>query len=182
VTRKRKNRKIPITKSQFNPPNIFIFGLSLVIAIALFSAVDKIFYSNDKIEFNENTDIASLLTVSQYEKTYGEKISIQILNGCGAKGLAEDYSVFLIKEGHNVIEKENASNHDFKKTEIIIRNSNRLAAYNIAELIGISEKNISADPNPNLQCDLTLIIGKDYMDLPSHSKMLNAIPTFELSK
>ena len=98
MTRKRKKRKKPITKPQFNPPNIVILGLALIIGFALFSAVDNFFYSDDKVKFEEKIDLATLLTVSKYQNKYGEKISIQILNGCGKVGLAENYSEFLIKE------------------------------------------------------------------------------------
>ena len=178
----RKKRKKPIAKPQFNPPNFVIIILAVIIGFALYSAVDKIFYSENKIILEENRDIRTLLSVSTYEKKFGEKISIQLLNGCGKRGLAENYSVFLIEEGHDVISKSNAPHHEYIKSEIIIRNANHIAAKNISELMGISEQNISVDPNPNLQCDLTIILGKDYKKLTSHSKMLNTNPLFELSK
>ena len=99
-------------------PNIAILGLSVIIAIALFSAVDKIFYSDNKIEFNTNTDLASLLTVSKYEEEMGMKIEIQLLNGCGKKGLAENYAKFFLEYGHDVLEKRNAIHFNYKYTEI----------------------------------------------------------------
>ena len=72
MTRKRKKRKKPITKPQFNPPNIVILGLALIIGFALFSAVDNFFYSDDKVKFEEKIDLATLLTVSKYQNKYGE--------------------------------------------------------------------------------------------------------------
>ena len=114
MTKKRRKRKKPIAKPQFNLPNFAILGLSIIIGIALFSAVDKLFYSDNKIEFKSTTDLASLLTVSKYEDEMGVKIEIQLLNGCGKKGLAEDYAKFFWEYGHDVLEKSNAPHFNYK--------------------------------------------------------------------
>ena len=79
MTKKRIKRKKPIAKPQFNLPNLAILGLSIIIAIALFSVVDKFFYSDNKAEFTTPQDLAQLLTVSKYEKETGHKITIQLL-------------------------------------------------------------------------------------------------------
>ena len=178
MTKKRKKRKKPIAKPQFSLPNIAIIGLSVIIAFALFSAVDKIFYSDKKIEPNHKTNLAELLTVSTYEEKYGEKITVEILNGCGAKGIADQFSKYLLEKGHDVIQKGNAQNFDYLHSEVITRNSNITAANNIANLLGISENQISSKSDRTLQCDVTLILGKDFKDLKSFSKVLEVNPTF----
>ena len=109
MIKKRKKRKKPIAKPQFNLSNIAILGLSIIISIALFSVVDKFLYSNDKLDFDSTHDLSKLLTVSKYEKETGDKITIQLLNGCGKKGLAEHYAKFFLKYGHDVLEKSNAA-------------------------------------------------------------------------
>ncbi|MED5474613.1 MAG: LytR C-terminal domain-containing protein [Candidatus Neomarinimicrobiota bacterium] len=181
IKRKRRKKK-KFSLSNFNPPNVIILCLSLIIGLALYSLIDHFFYSNNKIKFNHNIDIVSLMTKSEYETKYGNKITIQLLNGNGVKGLAENYSMYLIQEGHDVISKQNARHHNYKESELILHNSNRKAAEDIANLIGISKKKIIIDPDPNLQCDVTLILGNDYKNLYSHKKMLSSLPHFELSK
>ena len=178
MTKKRRKRKKPIAKPQFNLPNIAILGLSVIIAIALFSAVDKIFYSDNKIEFNTNTDLASLLTVSKYEKEMGIKIKIQLLNGCGKKRLAENYAKFFLEYGHDVLEKRNAIHFNYKHTEIISRTANIKAANVIADLLGISKNQIRTEIDPKVYCDITLILGNDYDELSSFNEVLKINPPF----
>ena len=178
MTKKRRKRKKPIAKPQFNLPNIAILGLSLIIGIALFSAVDKLFYSDNKIEFNSTTDLTSLLTVSKYENEIGIKIEIQLLNGCGKRGLAEDYTKFLLEYGHDVLEKSNAPHFNYKYTEIISRTANIKAANVIADLLGISKNKIRTEIDPKVHCDITLILGNDYDKLPSFNEVLKINPPF----
>jgi len=178
LTKKRKKRKKPIAKPQLNLPNIAIIGLSIVIAFALFSIVDKVFYSEDKIEMTRKSNLAELLTVSTYEKEFGEKISIQVLNGSGEKGIAERFSNLLQNNGHDVVLRGNADHFSYKNSEIIIRNSNKIAAENIANLLGINLNNISTQREKLLLCDITLILGKDFKELKSFSEVLKVNPTF----
>ena len=178
MTKKRKTRKKPIAKPQFNLPNVAIIGLSTVIAFALFSIVDKVFYSDDKIEVKRNSNLAKLLTVSTYEKEFGEKISIQVLNGSGEKGIAERFSKFLHNSGHDVVLRGNADHFSYKNSEIIIRNSNKFAAENIANLLGINQNKISTQKDKLLLCDITLILGKDFDELKSFSDVLKVNPSF----
>ena len=178
MTKKRKKRKKPIAKPQFSIPNIAIIGLASIIAIALFSAVDKLFYEDGKIEIKPKTNLEELLTVSHYEKKYGEKITIQLLNGCGKNGIASNYSKYLLASGHDVINKGDTKEYNYKYSEIITRRSNPTAANEIAELLGISKNQIRSEIDNYLQCDMTLILGKDYLNLKSYIKVLEINPSF----
>lgn len=174
MIKKRKKRKKPINKPQFNIPNIAIIGLSIIISIALFSAVDKLFYSDGKKKFKKNLDLSELLITSSYENETGNKINIQLLNGCGEKYLAEKYTTFFIKNGHDVLEKANAPHFEYPKTKIISRIIKLDPAHNIADLLGIPVEEIETDIDNNQTCDITLILGKDYTKLKSFDKVLES--------
>jgi hypothetical protein len=180
MIKKRKKRKKPINKPEFNIPNFAIIGLSLIISIALFSAVDKLFYSDNKEEFKENLDLGELLMTSNYEKETGHKINIQLLNGCGEKNLAESYNTFFLTNGHDVLEKKNAPHFEYPKTKIISRIINLDPANNIATLLGIPIEEVELEIDNNQICDITLILGKDYSKLTSFDKVLEINPFINL--
>jgi len=174
MIKKRKKRKKPISKPQFNIPNFAIIGLSIIISVALFSAVDKLFYSDGKKEFNKNLKLSELLMTSSYEEETGNKIKIQLLNGCGERYLAEKYATFFLKNGHDVLEKANAPHHKYPKTKIISRIIEIDPAHNIANLLGIPIEEIETDIDNNQTCDITLILGKDFTKLKSFDKVLES--------
>ena len=178
MNKRRPNHKKPLNKKQLNLPNFVILSLSGIIAFALFSIVDRIMYSNNKLEVNSQVDLETLISTSKYEKETGYKIEVQILNGCGIKNLAGKYERFIRKAGHDVVDTGNARNFQFKQTEVILRRGEIGRAKQITDLLNISKASIKINYDDNLMCDVTVIIGKDYEDLASFRDMLAANPSF----
>lgn len=97
------------------------------------------------------------------------KIRIQLLNGCGAKGLATKARLSLRQRGFDVLTFGNAQAQDYKQTVIIARSATtigELAAKRVANALGVTVDQIKIEEDPNLvDTDVTLILGYDYLRL-----------------
>lgn len=96
-----------------------------------------------------------------------EPIRIQILNGCGESGIARRAGGWMTRNGYDVRDIDNADRQDYPECLILDRVGNTAAALTLADDLGIDPNNISrqsAGPDP--MYDLTIILGKDYKQLP----------------
>ena len=92
-------------------------------------------------------------------------IQIEILNGCGTPGIAAKFSQFLREKRVDVVRSENADHFEYEKTILIQRTENVDGMQRVAEALKFDIKNpdqVITSVDPNLDVDLTLIIGKDY--------------------
>ena len=92
-------------------------------------------------------------------------IKIEILNGCGTPGIAAKFSQFLREKRVDVVRSENADHFEYEKTILIQRTENVNGMQHVAEALKFDIKNpdqVITSVDPNLDVDLTLIIGKDY--------------------
>ena len=92
-------------------------------------------------------------------------IQIEILNGCGTPGIAAKFSQFLREKRVYVVRSENADHFEYEKTILIQRTENVNGMQHVAEALKFDIKNpdqVITSVDPNLDVDLTLIIGKDY--------------------
>ena len=181
MSRINKRRKKNRLNFLVNPKNIFynltIFFLSLIIIGFIYSFLTN-YNDTDKIQFNNSYDLKKLLVINDYEKKTGHRIRVEILNGCGAPGLADKYSNLFRKNGYDVILSKNALNFDYEKSQIILRRGNIDFAMQAAEVMDISKDNIQEDLNELLDCDVTIILGKDYNQLQSFSNAIALSPPY----
>ena len=146
-------------------------GLLVILVMGFFiSSIDRLFF-NDGLD-TEFPDLSSLITQTQYEKDTGHKIQIEIWNGCGIQKLAGIYSNYLRSEGIDVLDSKNADNFDYLKTKILHHRGAFERALTLAEIMMIDNNRILEDKNETLFFDLTLILGRDYLNLPSYHKAL----------
>ena len=146
-------------------------GILLIIVIGfIISGVDRIFFNQGFI--TEPIDLSSLIITTQYEKKTGHKIQVEILNGCGIPKLARMYTNYLRSEGIDVMDSRNADDFNYIETKILHHRGEIEAAWELANILMIDKNRIIEDNNENLFFDLTIIIGKDYSNLPSYSKAL----------
>jgi hypothetical protein len=95
-----------------------------------------------------------------------EGLRIQVLNGCGVKGLARMVTPGLRSFGFDVRETRNAANFDHKASAIIDRTGDLEMARIVADSLGVDAQNVSTRAAPNLvDIDITLIVGADYRRL-----------------
>ena len=174
--RKRRNRR----KNQKNLKT-FVSNVTLVIlAVLVFgfitSGFNRIFF-NSGIDANY-PDLSTLLTKTSYEKKTGHKIQIEIRNGCGVSNLARMYTDFLREQGLDVLDSKNADHFNYLETQILHHRGNLKRAKELANILMIEDSKIIEDKNELLFYDLTLIIGKDYITLPSYREAVLFQPPF----
>tara|TARA_X000001036_G_C20225806_1_gene621749 strand:- start:14 stop:382 length:369 start_codon:yes stop_codon:yes gene_type:complete len=122
--------------------------------------------------------LSTLITKTKYEKETGHKIKVEIKNGCGIPNLARMYTDFLRHEGFDVVDSKNADNFNYLNTKILLHKGELKRAHELASILNLDENNIIEDQNEILFYDLTLIIGHDYISLPSYKDAVLFQPPF----
>ena len=143
-----------------------LFFSSFICFIILF-VVFKNWNTNNTNLVNPRIDLMN--QVQTYD-ALNKIIQIEVLNGCGEKGVADLYANFLRKNNYDVIDYKNADNFNYNSSKIIVHNNN-LAVENVADLFDIESKNVDYLFNENIFYDMTLIVGKDYKQLESFDKV-----------
>lgn len=129
----------------------FLSVLLLGLLIALFT---RIIYPRI---FNQRSD--------QTTELIGSIIQLEVLNGCGELGIANNFTTHLRNNGFDVVEVGNFERFDVEKTFVISRSSSPNNARRVASALGISEKNIIREESSDFYLDVTVVLGKDYKTL-----------------
>ena len=107
-----------------------------------------------------------------------QDIKVEVLNGCGIRGIAAKAAEYLLLEHQiDVIRADNADNHNYQNTLLILRNESLDAIELIRKSFGIAKGNktaIQTKPDESLGVDLTIIIGKD---IHTYSNIFDFIAT-----
>ena len=171
IRRKSKKNKLKGLVSNFS------LGIVAVLVIGfLISGINRVFF-NVGIDI-DYPDLSTLITKTKYEKKTGHKIQIEIQNGCGIPNLARMYTDFLRDEGLDVLDSKNADHFDYLETKILHHQGDLKRALALANILMMDENRIIEDLDETLYYDLTLIIGKDYIDLQSYRDAVLFQPPF----
>ena len=147
--------------------NLFIPSILLILSISTYYIVN-----NKTIFLEDSKDLNMLMTQTKSEKVTGKKIQLEVLNGCGKKGIAILYTNFLRSSGYDVIDFKNAENFNFNKTKIIIHKHDVSNFINeIVDILAIEPKQIEYNYDENIFYEMTLIIGNDYKNLKSYTEV-----------
>ncbi len=146
--------------------NILIVVLVIVIVGFIYSFTQKswsggVTLQNPQLSANQKTQLA----LDLYEKNPILDIKVEILNGCGEKGIAAKIADFLRTEHIDVVRSENADNFDYERTTLIQRSDNIFNLKTVAKALNfdINDKSrVIITPSSTSDVDLTLILGKDY--------------------
>ncbi len=93
-------------------------------------------------------------------------IVVRILNGCGVSGVAYKLREYLLTQGFDVSETTNADHFDYEKTIVYIHRNDYKMSRIISEKLNIANNPVLDDRLPDYPCDVTVLIGKDYQQLP----------------
>jgi hypothetical protein len=153
------------------------FGILAILVFGfLASGVNRLFFNSG---FDANyPDLSTLITKTKYEKKTGHKIQVEIRNGCGVSNLARMYTDFLRDKGLDVLDSKNADHFNYSETKILHHRGDIKRAMELANILMIDKNNIIKDKNKTLFYDLTLIIGEDYITLPSYREAVLYQPPF----
>lgn len=101
----------------------------------------------------------------QNSKLIGEIIQVEVLNGCGVSGLANQFTSVLRQNGFDVVETGNFDNFNMDQTLVIARTFNTENARRVADALGVDDKNILIEASDDYYLDATVVIGSDYQSL-----------------
>ena len=165
--RKRNTRRKPKKNNLKRLISKLTLGIVFVLVVGfLVSGINQLFFNSGISP--EYPDLSTLITKSKYEKKTGHKIQVEIRNGCGIPNLARMYTDFLRDEGLDVLDSKNADHFNYLESKILHHRGDLNRALDLADILKIDKSNVINDENENLFYDLTLIIGKNYMDLLSY--------------
>ena len=158
-----KKKSKPQTKFVYN---ILIIVLTVVFIGFIYSFAQKSFrggvtLQNPQLSANQKTQLA----IDLYEENPILDIKVEVLNGCGEKGIAAKISDFLRIEHIDVVRSENADNFDYEKTVLIQRSYDFTNLKTVASALDFdinNEDRVITQPRSTADVDLTLILGKDY--------------------
>jgi hypothetical protein len=143
-------------KSNFTGSNLILNSIILLLGILIifltFSLLSRL--SSDSSE-PKASDINKTSAV----------IQVEVLNGCGAVGVAEKFTDFLRKEKFDVVQMGNYISFDIDNSLVIDRTGNRANAEKVAAALGIDDKNVIMQKNEDSFLDVSVVIGKDYKRL-----------------
>ena len=142
----------------------------------LSSSIERLFF-NKGVDINY-PNLSTLLTETSYEKQTGHKIQVEIWNGCGVPNLALMYTDYLRHKGLDVLESKNVDNFNYLNTTVLHHRGDINRSTTVADILKLNSKYIIEDKNDHLFYDLTIIIGKDYIDLPSYKEAILFQPPF----
>lgn len=134
--------------------NATIGFLSLLLAILIFGLFTRIIYP--RIENQRATNNPELI---------GDIIQLEVLNGCGVPGLANDFTSALRKNGFDVVETGNFKNFDMQNTVVIARTFDTKNAKRVADALGIAQEHVFIEASEDFYLDATVVIGSDYKSL-----------------
>jgi len=135
-----------------------------------FIIVFVVFKNWDAREKNFTSPQIELMNQTKTYDSMNEILQIEVLNGCGDKGVADLYANFLRNNSYDVIDYKNADNFDYNASKLIVH-SNNLLVEDVADLFKIDSKNIDYLFDENIFYDITLIVGKDYKKLNSYNEV-----------
>ena len=178
--KRRKSSKLfstprkKIRGSKFNQMGLVNSGIavmSLLLVAFIFSFSERQIQSGIPIEvkFPSMPETPKLAT-EIYESNPLLDIQVEILNGCGTPGIAAKFSELLRDKRVDVVRSENADHFEYAKTILIQRNENINGMKHVAQVLGFNIENsekVITSIDPNIDVDLTLIIGKDYPSISS---------------
>jgi hypothetical protein len=95
----------------------------------------------------------------------GEIIQIDVLNGSGLQGAANDCTSYLRARGFDVVEMRNYKTSDVEESLVIDRVGNTVNAEKVAYALGIKKRNIVQQLNQDYYVDVSVVLGKDVKSL-----------------
>ena len=133
-------------------------------------------FKNNFIIKEENS--TSLIGNSAITVLPDNPLQVEILNGCGEKGVADLYTVFLRHHGFDVVDFKNANHFNYNKTKILLHKDD-IIIDELLKKLEIDISNVDYVYNKNIFHDITIIIGKDYKTLNSYNNVSKYYNPFE---
>lgn len=86
-------------------------------------------------------------------------VVVEVLNGCGISGIADDVAGFLSDKDFDVMFVGNAGDFGYRETVVVDRSGDRSKALEVARVLG--RKPVVYQVNSSSFVDVTVIVGTD---------------------
>ncbi|MFQ6606998.1 MAG: LytR C-terminal domain-containing protein [Fidelibacterota bacterium] len=171
-----KQRPTNLPSMIFQSPslNAAIIFLAFVVIAFVVSFVQNNWHDEAKVALIEPNLSQPAKLFEEYDRSPLAAVQVEVLNGCGVQGLGGRFTDFLRSYRVDVIATENADHFDYSHTQVIQRSQYLDRGYEIASLLGIDRESIVTDVNLDLDVDVTVIIGRDYLTIGSYEKYLES--------
>jgi hypothetical protein len=101
-----------------------------------------------------------------------DALEVEVLNGCGVRGIANTFADYLRSEKFDVVKIDNADNFDYEKSLVIDRGTrDRREIKELCKRLGIPMERILLIDSDRYPCDATFILGADYQSLKAYQKI-----------
>ncbi|MBI66014.1 MAG: hypothetical protein CMG64_06955 [Candidatus Marinimicrobia bacterium] len=165
MVRKKSHRRKKIKHQQHISLNIAIGIVGVLLLGFIYSFTQNSSHHGIPVEVTFPVDQPRELAANVYERKPIHKIKVEILNGCGIKGIAAKTAEFLHKEYQiDVVKSDNADSHNYPNTLIIGRNEKIEGLQLLSQSFGVPFDDttiVQHSPNESLGIDVTVILGKD---------------------
>jgi hypothetical protein len=147
------------------PPkrSLVTWGLNLLV-VAMVAAAGYFGYAYLKQASAPATPAAPAASAASPAKP-PKVIQLDVLNGCGAKGAGVKFTGYLRSSGFDVVEMKNYKTFTVTQTLVIDRIGDLAQARRVAAALGVAEKNVIQQINPDYFVDVSVVIGADYTSL-----------------
>jgi hypothetical protein len=102
------------------------------------------------------------------------RIEVEVLNGCGIPGVAEQFTDYLRDRGYDVVRFTNAQRYDYPRTLVVNRGTEFTQARLVAQSLGVESNAVENMPDASLQLDVTIVLGQDYSVLSSYREIMSS--------
>jgi len=143
-----------------------IWGLSLINITLIFSLVSNFFASTEDTR----------LTVDPVTPPVEDKvITVQVLNGCGVTGLANEIGQYLRNKNFDVVDiGDYEGGWNLEQTLVLDRVSlESKYGKKVAKALGVNKNQVTPNLEKSLQLMVTVIIGTDYKKLKVYKELQN---------
>ena len=174
----RRKSKPSKKKSLVSGANVALVLLSITSVAFVASVVNRHLRGGMTIQdFRQEAPLA--LTVAAHDNSLLRDIEVEVLNGCGINGLAQQFTDYLRDKHLDVIRTEDADNFHYDKTIVILRRDEFKKVAQVAKLLDISPRDsirVFVDPDGSLLTDVTIVIGSDYLNISPVQRFLASQP------
>jgi len=190
MTNTRRRRVRPIKKSRQRPAyksksrrspskkrSLRELLISILIGLILLANIVLIFYFVRHCAGTGSTQ--SVPEPVKPEPPPFRQLQIEVLNGCGTAGVANQFTNFLRSKGFDVVKTDNyeeepgRSNFNVIETVVIDRRGDRKNAMRVISALGIDESMLLQEVNESYLIDATVIIGNNFRKVPAWNEMEN---------
>ena len=144
-------------KKQLSPKNLVLNIVIVILGVIVFFLLYS-FITNSIV----NKPVEWTTETPELGEEAGDIIQLDVLNGCGVPGIAQDFTDYLRKRNFDVVQSSNYKTFDVEESLVIDRTGDLAAARKVAYALGIDEKNIVQQINPDYYLNVSVVIGRDY--------------------